>query len=97
MTVITDDEEEDALDKDSAGSVWADQAPASHWPTQGGEGGGGCLCELYLILCLYYTRLLPYTLLLTWGCYFLLCLPPGVLFHTLLLLIEAASLLLYTS
>ena len=61
---------------------------ASYW---------GCLCELYLILCLYYTRLLPYTLLLTWGCYFLLCLPPGVLFHTLLLLIEAASLLLYTS
>ena len=51
MTVITVGEEEDALDKDSAGSVWADQAPASHWPTQGGEGGGGCLCELYLILC----------------------------------------------
>ena len=51
------------LIKTVAGSLWADQAPASHWPTQGGEGGGGCLCELYFILC-FLPRVLLYTLLL---------------------------------
>ena len=75
MTVVTrrmDDEGE--VDEDS-GSLWADQASASHWPTrQGGEGGGGVpVC--YFI----YSYLHP-------GCYFIYSIfLPGLLLYTLLL------------
>ena len=39
MSQITDDYNEDALDEDSATSLWADQGSASHWPSRGGWRG----------------------------------------------------------
>ena len=86
MTVVKrrmDDEDEvdeGEVDEDS-GSLWADQASASHWPTrQGGEGGGGVpVC--YFIYSSLHPGLLLYLLYL--HCYYQRC--QAVLHLTVLL------------
>ena len=39
ITYHRGEDNEDALDEDSATSLWADQGSASHWPSRGGWRG----------------------------------------------------------
>ena len=86
MTVVTrrmDDEGE--VDEDS-GSLWADQASASHWPTrQGGEGGGGVPVCYFIYSSLHPGLLLYLLYLLTGGDTLYSIFLLGVLLYTLLL------------